>query len=119
MYVQPGLQLRNALQTQQFGIQRNAAGMAAVGEQLQSQMEATYAASSPTGVPAGFLNQGAFFNNFHGAGLGTAMAGAAPLSGATFGGAAGGAFGATSGAASRSSWAPPAANTSGRTGIGR
>jgi len=118
MFVQPSVQLRDSLQTQQAGIQRNTAGMAAMGDRLQSQLDAASTSPDPTGVPTGFLNHSVYFNNFRGVGLGPSSY----LSGATFGGMSGSnaaALGANSGAASRNSWSPPAANSRGSGGMGR
>ena len=63
MYVQPALQLQNTLQSQQIGIQHNAAAVNTVSEQFTSQTEAYFAPGGPTGNGAGFMNQGRFFNN--------------------------------------------------------
>jgi hypothetical protein len=63
MYVQPAQELRNTLQMQQMGIQHNATGVSAVGEQLVSASESYYAPASPTGNGAGFMNYGRYFSN--------------------------------------------------------
>jgi len=119
MFVQPQVQLRDSLQMQQTGIQRNAAGMAAMGERFQSQIDAASTMPDPTGASTGFLNHTIFFNNFRGVGLGPTST----MPGAPFGGMSGGmsqaAMGANSGAASRNSWSLPAASTRGSSGAGR
>ena len=63
MYVQPALQLQNTLQGQQMGINHNTAAVNSVSDQFTSQSDAYYAAATPTGNYAGFMNQGHFFNN--------------------------------------------------------
>ena len=120
MFVQPSVQLRDSLQTQQAGIQRNAAGMAVMGERFQSQMDAANASPDPTGAATGFLNQGVYFNNFRGVGVGATASGSTfgGTSGSTFGGMSG-SLGANSGAASRNSWAPPPSSSRGTSGTGR
>ncbi len=123
MFVQPQLQMNNYLQSQQMGIQRNAAGLNAVGERLQTQREAEYAAPEPTGAPTGFLNHRAYFNNFRGvnvpaagASFGGSPAGVSSGAGASFGGAT---AGLTPGGAGAGSWAPPPASSRGTSGLGR
>ena len=95
MFVQPDLQLRNTLQSQHLGIQRNAAAVGAVVNSLTTQAEAFNAAAEPTGSGASFLNHGAYFNTYHGTGLG----------------APGGRAGVSS---SRNSWNPSPARRSGK-----
>ena len=58
MFVQPQLQLNDALQTQQYGVQRNAASVAALGERLQSQMQASNAPPEQTGAAPVFITTG-------------------------------------------------------------
>jgi hypothetical protein len=60
MYVQPQMQLRNALQTQQADIQRNGVVADAVANSLTAQ-QAYNAPAAPTGMNAGFLNHGTYF----------------------------------------------------------
>ncbi len=91
MFVQPQLQLNDALQTQQYGVQRNAASVAALGERLQSQMQASNAPPEQTGAGAGFYNHRVYFNNFRGVGPGIYGS----SSGATFGGTSSGLTSAT------------------------
>ncbi len=71
LYVQPQLQLRDTLQSQQMGIQANSAAVDAVGERNLSQREASFAGPQQTGASATFFNQGSYFNNFRGIGAGT------------------------------------------------
>ena len=63
MYVQPVQQLQNTLQAQQMGINHNAAAVNSASDQFTSQAEAYFAAATPTGNGAGFMNQGHYFNN--------------------------------------------------------
>jgi hypothetical protein len=63
MYVQPAQQLQNTLQSQQMGINHNAAALNSVSDQFSSQADAYYATASPTGNGAGFMNQSRYFNN--------------------------------------------------------
>jgi hypothetical protein len=63
MFVQPAQELRNTLQYQQMGIQRNTTGLSTVSEQFSSTAESYYAPASPTGNGAGFMNYNRFFNN--------------------------------------------------------
>ena len=123
MFVQPQLQMNNYLQGQQMGIQRNSAGLNAVGERLQTQTEANYAAPEPTGAATGFFNHRAYFNNFRGvnvpapgASFGGSPAGVTSGSGASF---AGTSSGVPSGGGGGNSWAPPPSNNRGTSGLGR
>ena len=68
MFVQPAEQQQNALQNLQYGIQHNANALTSVADEFTSQTQAYSAAGSPTGVSAGFMNQGRYFNN---AGIGS------------------------------------------------
>jgi hypothetical protein len=70
MYVQPEVQLRNTLQVQQAGIQRNKAALNTVAEHVVSTEEAFNAPATPTGVAAGFMTQGMYFNSYSGGGGG-------------------------------------------------
>jgi hypothetical protein len=63
MYVQPAVQLQNTLQSQQMGIQHNAAAVNSVADQFTSQADAYYATATPTGNGATFMNQSRYFNN--------------------------------------------------------
>ena len=76
MFVQPNLQLNNALQYQQADIQRNAAALGTVSDRVMSQMEAANASPEPTGMNAGFLNHGIYFNTHRRNGLGAGVPGA-------------------------------------------
>jgi hypothetical protein len=81
-FVQPSLQLNNALQSQHMGIQNNAATVNAVGDAIVSQAAAAYAQPMATGQAAGFMNYRHYFNNMGGNGGGAPGATAAPGRGA-------------------------------------
>ena len=61
MYVQPQQQIRSTLQNQQADIQHNGVSADAVIDHLTAQ-QAFNASGAPTGVTAGFLNHGTYFN---------------------------------------------------------
>ncbi len=71
MFVQPAEEQQNAFQSLQFGIQHNANTVNSVADQFSSQADATRAAGTPTGVGAGFMNQGKYFGTTGGGGSGT------------------------------------------------
>ena len=81
-FVQPNLQLNNALQSQHMGIQNNAATVNAVGEAIESQAAAAYAQPMATGQAAGFMNYRSYFNRIGGIGGGASGAGGTPGRGA-------------------------------------
>ena len=60
MFVQPEVQLRNTLQWQQAGIQRNYASF----NYVMSQAEVANAPPQPTGAGSTFMNHGNFFNTY-------------------------------------------------------
>ena len=109
MFVQPSLQLNNALQGQQADIQRNTAGLGTVSNRVMTQMEEMRTGPEPTGMGASFLNHGVYFNTNRRAGLGVGAAGVA-------GGGTG--FGGGGAAAGRGTYAPPTTNTGGFGGMG-
>jgi hypothetical protein len=86
MFVQPQMQLRDTLQQQQANLQRQTAGLSALGQ--------TVTQISPTGVGAGFMNHGRYFFNQPSAGVHAPGAG----------------HGAPAG---RHAWTPPPAQTGG------
>ncbi len=63
MFVQPAQQLHNTLNYQQMGIQHNANGLNTVADQYSSATEAYFSPATPTGIGAGFMNYGRYFNN--------------------------------------------------------
>jgi hypothetical protein len=90
MYVEPALQLQSTLQNQQMGIQQNAAGIASNTSQFTSQNASYYTPASPTGVAAGFMNQGGYFNTNRSQGFGSGVTGNRPGFGGTAAGGIGG-----------------------------
>jgi len=70
MFVQPSLQLNNALNTQQADIQRNTAGLGTMSDRVMGEMEMMRAAPSQTGVGAGFMNHRVYFNTYRMTGVG-------------------------------------------------
>jgi hypothetical protein len=74
MYVQPAEQQQNTFQNLQFGVQHNANAVNSVADQFTSEAEAYRAPANATGIAAGFMNQGRYFNNT-GSGGGTGAIG--------------------------------------------
>ena len=70
MFVQPQLQLNNALQVQQASLQRNKAAVNAVANHVLTAEEAFNAQAAPTGVAASFMTHGTYFNSFTGGAAG-------------------------------------------------
>jgi hypothetical protein len=94
MFVQPQMQLRDTVQQQQMNLQRQTAGMSALGQRVSQIADDRNRQVSPTGVGAGFMNHGRYFG--------------IPASGATH--PAGVGHGATTG---RRTWTPPPAQSGG------
>ncbi len=85
-FVQPNLQLNNALQAQHMGIQNNASSVNAVGDAIVSQSVASRAQPMATGQGATFMNYRGYFNNFNFGGGGTGGGGATTTPGRGAGG---------------------------------
>jgi hypothetical protein len=73
-YVQPSLQLNNAMQAQQTGIQNNAAGINNMSNRDMTEWQAIHAQSNPTGMGAGFLTHRVYFMTNRQNGLGSPVA---------------------------------------------
>ncbi len=130
MFVQPSLQLNNALQVQQAGIQRNAAGLGGVSDRLMTDMEAMRTGPGQTGMGAGFMNHTVYFNTYRRNGQGAGMMGAGMTGGGMAGGGMAGAAtigagitgagttgGGMMGAGNLGGITPPRLNTGGARGL--
>jgi hypothetical protein len=89
-YVQPQMQLNNAIQGQQAQIQRNGAATDALADR-QTAQQAFNATAAPANTAAGFLTQGGYFNTSRsggstGTGVFSSPGGARNNSNAAFGG---------------------------------
>jgi hypothetical protein len=89
-FVQPQLQLRDTVQQQQAGLQRQSAGLSALGDYVSQTGSERNRQIAPTGVGAGFMTQGRYFGTEPSSETGRGARGAA-----------------------RRSWTPPPAQSSG------